>query len=379
MIIQLLPDWAPNIHPMLVHFPIAILGIAIFFDFISFFLPKPKKWWTEEATAFLYGVGALAAVIVYYTGTLAADSVAASAAAESVMSNHADWAWWTIWFYGIYAVARIAATWMAHEKHRLKFHLGFFLLSFAGLFLLFQTGDHGARMVFEYGVGVQAVEVENPVEHDHSNHGGGEDNHEEGEAESHTEGGSSSEATSFSIEDNGDWTWEIEDNAVTVLDENFNWLSGSAETVNAEAVETGTGHALSFSGENLNGFFAGNRTYEKEQVNYNVDMSSFDGTVLFVNHLQNESSYDFVSIASDGTVKQGRMKDGKTTIFKEGSTDVSQPLFVRVVGNGEHYKGYINKEVVVHGHGDAQQPGTVGLKMEGSGTLLLQKMSLTQL
>jgi uncharacterized membrane protein len=368
LLLKLIPDWAPNIHPMVVHFPIAILGIAIFFDFISFFMSREKKWWTEEATAFLYGIGALAAIIVYYTGTLAADSVAASAAAESVMSNHADWAWWTIWFYGIYAVARIAATWWSSEKHRLKFHLGFFLLSFGGLFLLFQTGDHGARMVFEYGVGVQAVEVENPVEHD-----------EEGETESHTEGGSSSEATSFSIEDNGNWTWEIEDNAVPVLSENFNWLSGSAEAVNAEAVETENGHALSFSGDNLNGFFAGTATYEKEQINYNVDMSSFDGTVLFVNHVQDKNNYDFVSIASDGTVKQGRRYDGETTIFKEGSTDVSQPLFVRVVGNGEHYKGYINKELVVHGHGDAQQPGTIGLKLDGSGTLLLQKLSLTQL
>jgi hypothetical protein len=149
--------------------------------------------------------------------------------------------------------------------------------------------------------------------------------------------------------------------------------------VNAEAVETENGHALSFSGDNLNGFFAGNATYEKEQINYNVDMSSFDGTVLFVNHVQDKNNYDFVSIASDGTVKQGRRYDGETTIFKEGSTDVSQPLFVRVVGNGEHYKGYINKELVVHGHGDAQQPGTIGLKLDGSGTLLLQKLSLTQL
>ena len=376
---ELIPEWAPNIHPMLVHFPIAILGIAVFFDLISFLLPKKKKWWTEEATAFLYGVGAVAAIIVYYTGTLAADSVTASAAAESVMSNHADWAWYTIWFYGIYAIARIAATWMAQEKHRLKFHLGFFLLSFIGLFLLYETGDHGAQMVFEYGVGVQAVEVENPVEHDHSNHGGEEENNTGDEEESHAEASHNSEATSFNRKDNGNWTWEIEDNAVTVLNKNFTWLSGSADAVNAKAVETENGHALSFSGDNVNGFFTGNESYKKEQINYNIDMSSFDGTVQFVNHLQDKNSYDFVSIAADGTVKQGRIENEKTTIFKKGSTNVSQPLFVRVVGNGEHYKGYINKELVVHGHGDAPKPGSVGLRVDGTGTVLIEQISLTQL
>jgi hypothetical protein len=35
--------------------------------------------------------------------------------------------------------------------------------------------------------------------------------------------------------------------------------------------------------------------------------------------------------------------------------------------------------MVVHGHGDAPQPGSIGLKLDGSGTFLLQKMSLTKL
>jgi len=384
---ELIPEWAPNIHPLLVHFPIAILGIAIFFDFISFFLSREKKWWTEEATAFLYGVGAVAAIIVYYTGTLAADSVMLPAEAQSVLTNHADWAWITIWFYGIYAVARIAATWWSSEKHRLKFHVGFFLISLVGMYFLFQTGDHGAQMVFKHGVGVQAVEVENPVQHDHeTDHDEGsasqsqsEDGHSDEEGDSHTEGLGTSGATSFNTTGSGNWTWAIEENAVAALEENFQWLAGSAESVNAEAVETKNGHALSFSGENLSAFFTGDESYETEQVDYYVDMSSFEGTAMFVTHVQDENSYDFVSVASDGTVKQGRMTNDEPEIFEEGTTDVSQSLFVRVVGNGAHFRGYINNEMVVHGHGDAPPPGSVGLKLDGSGTFLLQKMSLTKL
>lgn len=368
---ELLPEWAPNLHPMVVHFPIAILTIAIFFDFISFFLSRKKKWWTEEATVCLYGVGAVAAIIVYYTGTLAADSVMLPAAAQSVLTEHADWAWITIWFYGIYALLRIAATWWTSETHRLKFHLGFFLVSLVGLYFLFQTGDHGAQMVFKHGVGVQTAEVENPAQHGHNNgHSGGE----ETQADS-----ADTASTSFNMQENGNWSWNIEESAAAALEEHFRWVSGSAQSVNAKAVETEDGYGLSFSGDNLRAFFTSDQAYETEQIDYYVNMASFTGTVEFVSHVQDGNNYDFVSIVSDGTVKQGRMSNGEPEIFEEGTTTVSQPLFVRVVGNGTHFRGYINQKLVVHGHGEAPQPGSVGLKFNGSGTVLLQKMGLTQL
>lgn len=368
---ELIPEWAPNLHPMVVHFPIAILSIAIFFDFVSFFLSREKKWWSEEATAFLYGVGALAAIIVYYTGTLAADSVMLPAEAQSVLTEHADLAWITVWFYGIYAVLRIAATWWASEKHRLKYHVGFFLVSLVGMYFLYQTGDHGAKMVFKHGVGVQSTAVENPVQHE-------DDESEQAHTDSAVTAGATG-STSFNIQDNGNWTWNIEQNAVVALQENFQWLSGSFKSANVEVIEAEDGHALSFSGDNLSAFFTGNESFETEQIDYYVDMASFDGTAWFVSHVQGQNNYDFVSITSNGTVKQGRMTNGEPEIFEEGSTDVTEPLFVRVVGNATHFRGYINEEMVVHGHGDAPEPGSVGLKLDGSGTFLLQKMSVTKL
>jgi uncharacterized membrane protein len=364
---NLIPEWAPNIHPMLVHFPVAILAIAIFFDFVSFFLPKEKKWWTEEATAFLYAVGAAIAVGVYFTGKAAADSVFLEAEAQSVLTTHADWAFYTVWFYGIYAIARLLATWKGRQEHRLRYHIGFFALSLVGLFMLFQTGDNGAKMVFKYGVGVQAVEIENPVQHDH-------------DTDHDKESTPSNITTSFNTMGNGNWTWEIEENAVSALQENFHWLTSSLGAANANVEKANDGsYALSFSGDNLNGFFVGHQDYEKVQVDYYLNMSALKGIVNMTYNVQDKDNYDFVSIASDGTVKQGRMANGEAEIFEEGTTDVSKALFVRVVGNGTHFRGYIDKKMVVHGHGDAPEAGSVGLKMEGSGTLLIKKMSMTQL
>ena len=51
------PDWAPNIHPLLVHFPIALLVTTAFANLISLFIPE--KWWDETKNTILYVVGAL--------------------------------------------------------------------------------------------------------------------------------------------------------------------------------------------------------------------------------------------------------------------------------------------------------------------------------
>src|SRR5699024_973787 len=276
-LMELIPEWAPNIHPMLVHFPIAILSIAILFDFIAFFLPDKQRWWTNKATAFLYGIGAATAIGVYFTGKAAANSVFLQAEAQSVLTAHEDWALWTVWFYGIYAAARILVTWQLPLKHRFKTHLGFFIISFLGIFLLKQTGDRGAKMVFKYGVGVQAVEIENPVQHnhetDHDESMQQEEHSDSAVADSetaehgHNEGESSATSTSFNKMDNGDWTWEIGANPITALQRNFQWLTGSPETVNANMMKTNDrDYALVFSGENINGFFVGDGSYRNVQV-----------------------------------------------------------------------------------------------------------------
>ncbi|SVE05786.1 uncharacterized protein METZ01_LOCUS458640, partial [marine metagenome] len=36
----LLPSWAPNLHPLIVHFPIAVLTAAVVADLIDIFLPR---------------------------------------------------------------------------------------------------------------------------------------------------------------------------------------------------------------------------------------------------------------------------------------------------------------------------------------------------
>ena len=68
-----LPSWIPNLHPLVVHFPIAMLTAAFVADLIAFILPHPTK--AEHISTWLYTIGASLAVIAYFSGDAAARTV----------------------------------------------------------------------------------------------------------------------------------------------------------------------------------------------------------------------------------------------------------------------------------------------------------------
>lgn len=350
LFLQIPPDWAPNIHPMLVHFPIAILAVAIFFDFVSFFLPQEKKWWTEEATAFLYGVGAVAAIIIYYTGILAANSVNASEQAEAVMKIHRSWAWWTVWFYGIYAALRIIATWWTSERHRMKFHIGFFLVSFIGMYFLYQTGEHGAKMVYGYGLATGQL-IPKTVQTEHTPNQG------------------------YQSEEDGTVSWVIGKGAVHALNDHFTFVQGSPKT----AIDSdGDRQILALQNPDL--FLTTNsKSYSNMQMKLMINPNRYDGTISIVHNVHDANDYAYMILHSDGSAELGRVQDGqKTTIEKadQNSFDWKAMKVLKLSVNGDHIKGYVNGQQILHGHADQTGPGAVGLKLKGQGTFGLTQVDI---
>jgi len=171
---------------IIVHFPIALLIIAVAVDLLA--LAWPRREWLGLMATSLLALGAVAAWAALLSGREAADSVLLPKAAESIMVEHADWAQWTAWFYSALALVRLGVVWrsgiLAQWTHRLLF-----LAAAAGLVLLFETGDRGAQLVYQYGVGVQAVDQSEMAPHDHGAHG--DDSREDGGDHGHgdAEGG----------------------------------------------------------------------------------------------------------------------------------------------------------------------------------------------
>lgn len=354
-LILIIPEWAPNIHPMIVHFPIAIFLLAVIMDVASHFLPD--SWWDETKNLILYGFAAASGLAAFLTGRAAADSVFLEAEAQVVLSEHADWAELTVWFLGLYFLLRTALYfWKKADIKVLQIALT--LLSFGGVFLIYETAEYGSQMVFGHAVGVQQQTEVMESEPSEIN----------------------TETESQFIETEQGWRWEIGENPEAEFRAGFHWIYGSSEEngLQPENIsDQNTG--LSFNGDNLSGFFTSHDNYQNIQADYYVDLSSFEGEVIFANHVQDQQNYDFVSIHSDGTVKQGRISNGETEIFESSQSTITESIFVRVVVDETHFRGYIDQTMVVHGHDDAPASGGVGLAFEGSGKLIIDKIELTNL
>jgi uncharacterized membrane protein len=350
------PDWAPNIHPLLVHFPIALLATGALANFISLFIQE--KWWDETKNTVLYTVGALFTGITYYSGTVAADTVFLPTEAQSVLSEHSDWAEYLLWFFILYAILRIAFHWFGLFEKKI-FKIIAFITVLPGLFMVYETAEYGGKMVYGYGTGTgQLLQQEEP--------------------ESTATSDSISIGSSFITNENGDWTWDISPNSVSDLIANYHWVEGSVQELKPAITSTeAPGLRLQASEQAI--LFVTHDSYQNVQVDYYLNLDDLDGEIELVHHLQDANNYDFVSLNSEGFIRQARIQNGDETIFAEGTFEAAGQLFLRVVGDGTHFRGYINREMKVHGHDDAPEGGSVGLRIQGSGSVVLYEIEMTQL
>jgi uncharacterized membrane protein len=154
MTLSLLPSFAPNLHPLVIHFPIVLLITAVVIDLVEVLLERPA--WLSAAATSLYAAGAAAAVAAYLTGIQAGSTVFLPGMAHPVVAGHRAWALFTTSYVGILAVARLATRLAGFPSAR--FHRVLVLTAgLVGIFFLQQTAERGARLVYEHGVGVIAA------------------------------------------------------------------------------------------------------------------------------------------------------------------------------------------------------------------------------
>ena len=141
-----------NIHPLLVHFPIAFLSAFFALDLVGTISKNPES--RSVATWLLY-FGTVAALFTVIAGFIAADSVAHGQNVHDIMERHEQIG------ISVFSTAILLSIW------RIKSGVlprgganNFFLILSALLCLLMMLGaDLGGLMVYKYGVAVKAVQV----------------------------------------------------------------------------------------------------------------------------------------------------------------------------------------------------------------------------
>ena len=146
----------PSLHVLVIHFPIALLTLAPFFD-IGCLIFRDRVW-LDRAAAALYVVGAIGAGAAYLTGDRAARAAGElSTAAESALADHENFALLTLFALAIVSLARVGVFWLARHDRRVTigvFRLAAIPIAIAGLAMLAVTADRGGRLVYHHGVGV---------------------------------------------------------------------------------------------------------------------------------------------------------------------------------------------------------------------------------
>ncbi len=150
----LIPDWAPNLHPLLVHFPITLLITAAAVDLASVLIPtRPAA--RDTATLF-YCAGALMAMAAYFSGLSAAQSLTVSPETAAAVTAHFTWADRTTWFFVFFASLRVALSYIWRPTARWA-AVVVLLVALTGVGILLVTAERGGRLVFQYGLGVATI------------------------------------------------------------------------------------------------------------------------------------------------------------------------------------------------------------------------------
>ncbi|VAV83275.1 hypothetical protein MNBD_DELTA01-1511 [hydrothermal vent metagenome] len=142
----------PNIHPLFVHFPIALLCGFLLLEALGAIMDK--KCLRSTASAMLY-LGTLATIVTFASGLAAAGSVGHDKIVHEVMTCHKSFALGVLILSIILSVWRIAVG----ERFSTFWRTIHFIVGIIMIVFLFMAADKGGTMVYKYGVGVQAVQT----------------------------------------------------------------------------------------------------------------------------------------------------------------------------------------------------------------------------
>ena len=155
----------PNLHPALVHFPIALATTALLFDVVLLARRLPQA--CDGAAAALWLLAAAGAGAAYLSGERAHEALGDMApAVHAAVESHEEAALPTAVALGVLALLRLAVAWRertAPAPSRTPLRWIALALGLAAQGLVLRTADRGGALVYRHGIGVEAVAAPQPA------------------------------------------------------------------------------------------------------------------------------------------------------------------------------------------------------------------------
>lgn len=367
----------PNLHPAVVHFPVALVPVAALLDLAA--LSLRSKAWLDRAAATVWALAALGTGGAYWAGRQAADSLTVLPRVQPHIAEHSDWAWWTLWAVVLLALARLVlAAWdaAAERLRRLPLRWLVWVGSLGCVALVFYTADLGGGLVYQHQVAVGTVQESAPEDESLEGH----EADTEDRTSAHTERSSStgSPRDRWIEQEDGTRVWRPRPGDAAALGSVLGAAEGSSlDAVTAAAGTSGDGLTLRVEGR---GVLVLPGEYGDVQVEADLDLSGFEGVAGVVHRVADASNLGAFTVASSGPAVLLDVEAGEQEELATASVESSgSPMTLAVSAVGSHLKGFVDGEQVVHGHTGEDPAGGAGLLLDGRGEIRLLEMRVIPL
>ncbi len=139
-----------HIHPMIVHFPIALLIVGFLFDVVGLIT---KKEFFEKAGFYLMVLGSIGVLAAYLSGENAGSGIEEAGALKTALENHEDAAFLASIFVSISFVFRVVIVFMKKYTGKIKYAAT--VLFLLAVLAIARTGYYGGELVYKHAAGVE--------------------------------------------------------------------------------------------------------------------------------------------------------------------------------------------------------------------------------
>lgn len=153
-------EFLAGLHAKVIHFPIVLFIIYTLFEITGAF---SKKDFFSKAAHIILFLGVLGAIAAVLTGNQAAALMSKWENQGAIIQLHAigeheDLANTTLWIFTGILVLRTFLTIKKKFTGYIKYI--FVVLALIGCYFVYQTGEHGGKLVYKYGLGTDLKKME---------------------------------------------------------------------------------------------------------------------------------------------------------------------------------------------------------------------------